>query len=129
MKILLDTHVWLWLISEPKRIGRSAMKLLESPANDLYLSAISAWEIAIKFAAGRLSLPGKPADLITAWMAATDATPLSVEHRHALSIVSLPLHHRDPFDRMLIAQARVEGMPIMTCDPAFDAYDVKVIRA
>lgn len=129
MRLLLDTHTWLWLLSAPNRIERSTLDALESTDNDLYLSAASTWEIAIKYATGKLELPGDPSQEISEWMAKTDARPLPVSIRHSVGVATLPLHHRDPFDRMLIAQSRIEEIPIVTRDPAFDAYDVKVIGA
>jgi PIN domain nuclease of toxin-antitoxin system len=129
LRVLLDTHTWLWLLSEPQRIERSTLDILESPGNDLYLSAASTWEVAIKYANKRLALPGDPSRMVPEWMANTDARPLPVEISHTLVVAALPLHHRDPFDRMLIAQSRIEEMPIVTRDPAFDAYEVEVIRA
>jgi PIN domain nuclease of toxin-antitoxin system len=129
LRLLLDTHTWLWLLSAPTRIKQSTLDDLESSGNDLYLSAASTWEIAIKYATGKLALPGDPSTMVPEWMAKTDARPLSVELNHTLFVATLPLHHRDPFDRMLIAQSRLEDMPIVTRDPAFDAYDVKVIPA
>jgi PIN domain nuclease of toxin-antitoxin system len=117
------------LLSAPKSIKRSTLDILESPDNDLYLSAASTWEIAIKYATRKLALPGDPSTLVPEWMAKTDVRPLSVETGHTLVVVTLPFHHRDPFDRMLIAQSLAEKMPIVTRDPAFDAYEVEVIRA
>ena len=129
MRVLLDTHAWLWLLSAPKRIESSTLRVLESPDNELYLSAVSSWEIVIKHATKKLDLPGAPAELMPEWMETTDVRILSIDFGHTLDVASLPLHHRDPFDRMLIAQSRIEDMPIVTRDPTFDAYDVEVIRA
>ncbi len=129
MRLLLDTHVWLWMLAAPERLSPAARRIVVSTDNELFLSAASAWEIAIKHALGKLTLPGKPADLVPDWMARTGVTPLPVLHRHALHLASLPPHHRDPFDRMLVAQAQVEGLGVLTADPQFRKYDVKVKRA
>jgi PIN domain nuclease of toxin-antitoxin system len=129
LKILLDTQIWLWMLSEPERLSRRTQDLVESSDNELYLSAASSWEIAIKYSLGRLRLPADPAELVPGWIAETQVTPLSIEHRHALAVAGLESHHRDPFDRILIAQARVERLPILTADHQFEAYEVEVLRA
>lgn len=103
--------------------------MVEDRRNDLYLSAASSWEIAIKHAMGRLALPSPPAVLIPEQIRRSGVTGLAIEHTHALRIGALPPHHRDPFDRLLIAQAQVESLPILTADPIFDRYEVEVIRA
>lgn len=129
MKILLDTQCWLWLCGAPDRFTDTARRRLVSPGNQLFLSAASAWEIAIKYAIGKLRLPLPPADYIRTRMATTDTTELSITHGHALRVAALPLHHRDPFDRLLIAQAQLEGLRIMTSDPQFAPYDVERLEA
>ena len=125
----MDTHVWLWMVVQPERLSDAARKLLESNRNEFRLSTASIWEISIKHSTGKLELPGPPASLIPDWVIRSRVSALPVSQDHALAVAALPLHHRDPFDRMLIAQSRIEGMPIVTRDPAFDAYDVKVIAA
>lgn len=129
MRLLLDTHVWLWLRTEPGRLEEPALKLVEDPGTDLYLSAASAWEIAIKYRLGKLPLPRSPAEYVPERMRTSGTLPLAVEHAHAVHVASLPLHHRDPFDRLLVAQAQVERMRLVTADPAFEAYDVEVLKA
>ncbi len=126
MTFLLDTHVWLWMVVAPERLSAAARRLVTSEDNELLLSAASAWEIAIKHALGKLQLPGEPADLVPEWMERTGVTPLPVLHRHALHVASLPAHHRDPFDRMLVAQAQVEELTLLTADRQFERYSVKV---
>jgi PIN domain nuclease of toxin-antitoxin system len=126
---LLDTHVWLWLLAEPERIRRSLLAELQDPATRLLLSAASSWEIAIKWAAGRLPLPEPAWTYVPDRMRTSGVSGLAVEHVHALQVTKLPRHHGDPFDRLLIAQAQVESIPIITADAAFDAYDVTVIHA
>lgn len=126
MKLLLDTHVWLWLQYAPERLGR-ALALAEDPGNELLFSAASSWEIALKWALGKLPLPEPPATYVPTRMVTSGVVPLAVEHRHALAVATLPLHHRDPFDRLLVAQAITEGVTVLTADVAFTAYDVDVI--
>lgn len=102
---------------------------MTAAANELLLSAASAWEIAVKHSLGRLRLPMDPAEYVPNRLAATRTSPLAIQHSHALRVARLPLHHRDPFDRMLIAQAQVEGLPLLTADPQLAAYDVEILRA
>jgi PIN domain nuclease of toxin-antitoxin system len=126
-RALLDTHVWLWMLTDPERLG-TAQRLVSDTQSELLLSAVSSWEIAIKHALGRLPLPEPPASYVPARIRSTQVTPLPVEHSHALEVASLPPHHRDPFDRLLIAQARVEGVAIVTADAVMAHYDVEVIH-
>lgn len=128
MRLLLDTHVWLWLVSEPERIRPDLLDRLRDGHTELMLSAVSSLEIAIKWAVGRLQLPEPPRTYVPSRMLRSNATGLAVEHAHALQVAALPIHHADPFDRLLIAQSQVESIPIITADPAFDAYDVEVVK-
>ena len=129
MNILVDTQCWLWMTSAPERLSASARALVESIDRELFLSAASAWEIAIKHALGKLRLPEPPADYVTSRLETLRVTPLAIEHVHALRVASLPPHHSDPFDRLLVAQAQIEGLPILTADPVFALYDVDTLRA
>jgi PIN domain nuclease of toxin-antitoxin system len=129
VRLLLDTQVWLWMLAAPERLSAGGRRLVLSLDHELLLSAASAWEIAIKHALGKLKLPGKPAELVPEWMTRTGVTPLAVLHRHALHVAALPPHHRDPFDRMLVAQAQLEQLAILTADRQFARYDVTVKRA
>lgn len=124
--MLLDTHAFLWATGFPHRLG-DQRPLVEDEGTEVLLSAASSWEIAIKFALGRLSLPEPPARYVPDRVRALAATPVAIEHAHALAVADLPLHHRDPFDRLLIAQARTLAVPIVTADFAFAAYDVDVL--
>lgn len=117
------------MLAAPERLSRKSRTLLISADNELLLSAASAWEIAVKYALGKLQLPEPPAEYIPRLMSRTGMTALPVHHHHALHVASLPLHHRDPFDRMLVAQAQLEKLPIVTADRSFGAYKVKVIHA
>lgn len=129
MTYLLDTHVWLWMLTDPSRIRPDLLSEFREGRSRLFLSAASSWEIAIKWAIGRLPLPDQPASYVPTRMQRSGVEGLPVEHAHALRVASLPKLHRDPFDRLLIAQAQLEGLTIVTVDPAFDAYDVSVVRA
>ncbi len=126
-RILLDTHVWLWLNGDPERLNDEARRALADPDNDLFLSAASTWEIAIKHAAGRLELPAPPAQFIPTRLAENNARPLAIQHGHTLAAAELPLHHRDPFDRMLVAQARQEDLQLATGDERLRAYDAPIL--
>lgn len=113
----------------PERLSPASRALVESTDNDLFLSAASAWEIGIKYALRKLRLPEPPAAYVPNRMQALRVLPLSVEHAHALQVSVLPPHHRDPFDRILIAQAQLEDLPVLTADPVFSRYDVATIPA
>jgi len=129
MKILLDTQCWLWMVASPERLSDRARSLIEASDNELYLSAASAWEIAIKHSLGKLRLPEPPARYVPSRLDVLRTLALPIEHDHALHVATLPAHHRDPFDRLLIAQAQLEDLPILTADPLFARYDVTTITA
>ncbi len=128
MKLLLDTHVFLWMATEPERLG-GALAVLEKPANDLLLSAASTWELAVKVSIGRLVLPEPVSSYVTSRMHALAVHGLGVEHLHAAAVEALPMHHRDPFDRLLVAQAQAIGATFVTVDAAIGAYDVPILWA
>lgn len=115
------------MVAASDRLGPDARAILEDPGNELLLSAASSWEIAIKHALGKLPLSEPPDWYVPSRMAATGVIPLRIEHPHALAEAKLPRHHRDPFDRLLIAQAYLEGIPLMTSDAAFAEYGIGVI--
>ena len=129
MKFLIDTECWLWSLAEPGRLNSEAQAALVSADNEIYLSAVSSWEIAIKAAISKLALPEPPAVYVPKRMASENIRSLPIEHTHALRVYSLPTHHTDPFDRLLIAQAQTEALPIMTADRQFANYDVQLIWA
>lgn len=104
MRLLLDTHVWLWMQAAPARIPDSTRGLIADTSNVVLLSAASSWEIAIKFAIGRLMLPAAHAEYVSSRMTRSGTSGLPIEHRHALHVATLPNHHRDPFDSLLIAR-------------------------
>jgi PIN domain nuclease of toxin-antitoxin system len=126
VKLLLDTHCWLWMQAEPERLGAEVLDILADEDNDLLLSAASAWEIAIKYALGKLPLPEPPDLYVPDRMATSGVVPLPVSHAAALRVAVLPPLHRDPFDRLLIAQAQLEKATVLTADRAFALYDVPV---
>ena len=126
MRLLVDTHVFLWLLAEPDRLGEH-ISSLEDPGNELFLSAASSWEIAIKTQVGRLRLPDDPKRYVPDRMRAIGAEPLPIEHSHALAVSELPPIHRDPFDRMLVAQARDLRMTIVTADVQIASYEVETL--
>ena len=129
MNILLDTQAFVWLASSPLRFKESVRAVLVDPRNRLFLSAASSWEIAIKVARGKLSLPLEPSAYVPSRMHRHSVTGLSIEHRHTLHVITLPPLHNDPFDRLLVAQAQIEEMALLTSDRQVAAYEVEVILA
>lgn len=127
MKILLDTHVWLWMLVAPDRIGEWAREAIAARENALLLSAASSWEIAIKYRLGKLPLPEPPAKFIPPRLARDGVVPLPIEHAHAAGVADLPDLHRDPFDRLLVAQAQIEQLTIFTADHNLARYDVACV--
>ena len=129
MRVLVDTHVWLWMWGEPERLRNEARTVLEDPATELHVSAVSAWEIATKFGAGRLRLPTSA----EAWLAdprhRRDVIELPIGFAHAIRAATLPPHHRDPFDRMLVAQAQTEGLVLVSADRQLEPYEVERLPA
>lgn len=127
MKVLLDTHVLLWWITDSDRLSERARQVMEDGANELYFSAGSGWEIAIKARLGKLRLPEEPERFIAEQLNLNAILPLPVHMSHALRVYNLPEHHRDPFDRLLVAQAQLEDLPILTSDSIIADYDVRII--
>jgi PIN domain nuclease of toxin-antitoxin system len=127
MRFLLDTHAFIWAVSEPDRLSRTAHELIAENANELVVSACSAWEIATKHRIGKLPDAGP---LLDGWADAlrrlrADAVP--IEHAHALHAGRYQVTHRDPFDRLLAAQAELDAIPLITKDAAFAAFPVTTI--
>lgn len=127
MNILLDTGVFLWARMAPRRLNRRAREVLSQEREGVFLSAASSWEISVKFTLGKLQLPEPPAQYIPASMQSWGIRGLDITHSHALAVSDLPMHHQDPFDRILIAQARSEGMVLLTADRVFQEYPVKTL--
>lgn len=117
------------MLAQPERIGPATIAVLEDERNVLLLSAASAWEIAIKYRLGRLALPEPPDRYVPERMRLSGVDALPVEHSHALYVASLTDHHRDPFDRLLVAQACVEGLPIVSADRQLASYQVDLLDA
>lgn len=126
MRLLIDTQCWLWMQTEPERFSAATLKILRNPDNARLLSVASAWEIAIKYALAKLPLPLAPSQYVPSRMEKSATTSLPIEQAHALQVSMLPHHHRDPFDRLIIAQAQLEGLPVLTSDPVFKRYDVEL---
>ena len=124
MRLLLDTHTFLWFLLDDLRLSPTARELIDDPANDIEVSPATYWEIAIKISLGKYELP-EPYDVfIEREIATNDFRILPIEPKHTAALIILPYHHRDPFDRLLVAQAMAEDIPIVSVDLAFDAYPV-----
>jgi len=127
VRVLLDTHTFLWWTSGGSRISDRARGLIEDPEVEVLLSVASAWEISIKSARGRLQLPVPAERFVPDRLRRHRMSVLDVALPHALRAGALPEIHADPFDRMLVAQAQIEGLPILTADPAIARYEVETI--
>jgi PIN domain nuclease of toxin-antitoxin system len=126
MRLLLDTCTFLWLISDAPRLSGRARELFRAPDNEVYLSAASAWEIAIKHGLGRLPMKS-PERFVRDMREAHGVAPLPIDEESALHVSHLPALHRDPFDRMLVSQAIVHGLAILTPDPLVTQYPARTI--
>ena len=129
MRLLLDTPCWLWIHVAPERFSTEALALLRDDTNVLLLSAASGWEIAIKYALGKLPLPAPPEQYVLDRMQSSGVDTLAVRMEHALRVASFPPHHRAPFDRLLVAQAQMERVPLLTGDARLALYDVDLLPA
>jgi len=129
LNLIADTHVVLWALLRPGELDRKAARALRSPSSEVYVSAASLWEMAIKAELGKLRLPGPPAEWLPGALARTGIQVLAVEGSHALAAGALPPHHRDPFDRMIVAQALAESLTVVTRDARLAAYGVAVLPA
>jgi PIN domain nuclease of toxin-antitoxin system len=127
MKYLLDTVVWVWSVHSAERINQVGLEILETGDEEVYFSAASIWELSIKLRLGKLSLPELPARYIPKRLGQQGIRTLSVTPTHALAVYELPSHHTDPFDRLLIAQALIEGLVILTADRAFEQYQPQLV--
>ena len=128
MRAILDTHVFLWWNMGDSQLSPSIREIISDGRNELFLSAASAWEMAIKAGRHRLILPSPPQEYVADRLVLHGFQPLPISLSHALHVYALPAHHRDPFDRLLVAQGQMEDMPILTADPMIARYDVKTIR-
>jgi PIN domain nuclease of toxin-antitoxin system len=123
MQLLLDTHTFLWFVNDSPRLSVTAKGLIESDV-DLWVSVASLWEIAIKVSVGKLTMPRPIDEFIPQQIAANDIEILPIEFSHIAAISTLPFHHRDPFDRLLIAQSMIENVAIVSADSIFDSYGI-----
>lgn len=128
MTLLLDTHTFLWWLRDDHRLGRRARQSIARAQSAVLVSAASVWEIAIKAGLEKLKWPSRGPALADA-IDACGFVELAITGKHAALVAELPLHHADPFDRLLIAQATIEGVPLVTCDDLFRRYAVQTIAA
>jgi len=126
-KFLLDTHALLWWLFDDPRLSRPAYDIIQEPDNKILVSSASGWEIATKYRLGKLPHAGEAAHNLPSLLRRSRMTVLQISMEHALAAGSLPGPHRDPFDRMLIAQGRLEDLTIVTSDPAFEQYPVTLL--
>ena len=127
MKLLLDTHVFLWYISGDKKLPGEATDVIRDPTNEVYLSVVSLWEAIVKYQIGKLSLPQKPERYLPEQRDRHRISSLSLDEASVKQLAKLPALHRDPFDRMLICQAMEHDMRIVTVDPSIRAYSVTIL--
>lgn len=127
MKLLLDTHTFLWAISNDPRLSDRAQNLFISARNELYFSVVSVWEVLTKVQIGKLDLPRPVGAYLTDQLTQNNTYVLGLSFEHVLRLEALPLHHRDPFDRILVAQSLEEDLPIVTADPLLAKYSANLI--
>jgi len=124
VRLLLNTHTFLWFILNDSNLSITARNLIDDQRNDILLSPASPWEIAIKISIGKYRLPGPFADFMDRQIAENDLDILPITLAHAAVVTALPFHHKDPFDRLILAQPIVEAVPILSADVIFDSYPV-----
>ncbi len=129
MRLLLDTQCWLWWFAQPEKLSENVIEQIVDETNEVWFSVASVWEMGIKVSIGKLLLPEPIDDYVSTRMNQLGARSLQITASHALRVATLPLHHRDPFDRMLIAQAQVEEMTLVSADSIFHQYEVSLLRA
>lgn len=125
MRFLLDTHTFIWFVTDSPQLSTTAKLLIEDEYNEKWLSIASVWEMAIKCSLGKLSFNLPLTTFVEQQIQQNSIDLLSIQMPHLAIVATLPLHHRDPFDRLLIAQAITEGIPIISADVAFDAYSIR----
>ena len=125
MNYLLDTHTFLWFINDDASLSSTAKALIEDPENTIYLSVASVWEMAIKVSLGKLEMPSPFTDFIEEQLSKNTIVLLGIKTTHTGIVATLPFHHRDPFDRLIIAQSKVEDIPVIGKDVIFDNYGIK----
>ncbi|APB33637.1 hypothetical protein GlitD10_1316 [Gloeomargarita lithophora Alchichica-D10] len=124
MKLLLDTHILIWSVLEPDRLSERVVDLLIDRNNDIFLSLVSIWEMQIKIQLGKLNFTVPLSEIIASQQHANDLQLLAITDRHIYALEHLPNHHRDPFDRLLVAQAMTERMPLLSADATLDGYPI-----
>jgi len=127
MRLLVDTHAMLWWLRDDSRLSRRARAILEDGGNELVWSLASSWEIAVKIRAGKLELDRPLERLYAELVTEQGVNLLPISHDHCARVADLPLHHRDPFDRMLVVQAQHARIPLLTADPKLGAYEVQLL--
>ncbi len=127
MRVLLDTHAFIWWVIDDSQLSNAARECIANPDNDVFLSVASAWEIVIKVNIGKLILPEPPLVYIPSRLSSNQFESLPIQLNHVLQVAALPNHHRDPFDRILVAQSQVEQMPILTIDNLIAQYSVSIV--
>ena len=127
MRLLLDTATFLWIITDSPELSARARELFVDPGNEIYLSSVSAWEISVKYALGRLPMPEPPERFVPFQRKQHGIESLPLDEEAALHLARLPLLHKDPFDRMLVCQAMVDGLVILTSDQLIHQYPVRTM--
>ena len=125
MRLLLDTHAWLWFVLGDTALSTSARTLIEDPGNEKLVSPASYWEVAIKISVGKYTLPQPYEDFVRHAIEGQNFVVLPILPTHTALVCAMPLHHRDPFDRLLVAQALVESIPLVSRDPVLEAYGIR----
>ena len=125
MNVMLDTHTFLWFVLDDRQLSASAKAFIEDPDSDVFISPASFWEIAIKVRLGKLDLRSSYDDFMYRGIVGNDFAILPIKPEHTSLLTTLPLYHKDPFDRLLVAQSRIENMTIVSADDALDAYGVQ----
>ncbi len=128
MNVLLDTHCWLWALSQPEKLNPQVSNLISDSANKIYLSTASIWELGIKAQLGKIDLPESFETFVPNRLQVFQTIPLPITPSHAIVAATLPLHHKDPFDRMIIPQGISENLPILTNDSVFRDYEITIIE-
>lgn len=129
MKLLLDTQCWLWWFAQPEKLNDNVIEQIAQQTNEIWFSVASVWEIAIKVSIGKLPLPEAIDQYVPSRINCLGAKSLRITNAHALHVATLPLYHRDPFDRILIAQAQIEDMTLVSADSQFYQYPVSLLWA